>query len=31
MAEDIRQSYNYNPASPAILMSVFEKMGILCP
>ncbi len=31
MAEDIRQSYNYNPASPAILMSVFEKMGNLCP
>ena len=31
MAEDIRQSYNYNPASPAILMSVFEKMGSLCP
>jgi hypothetical protein len=31
MAEDIRQSYNFNPASPAILMSVFEKMGNLCP
>jgi hypothetical protein len=31
MAEDIRQSYNYNTASPAILMSVFEKMGNLCP
>jgi hypothetical protein len=31
MAEDIRQSYNYNPASPAILMSFFEKMGNLCP
>jgi hypothetical protein len=31
MAEDIRQSYNNNPASPAILMSVFEKMGNLCP
>jgi hypothetical protein len=31
MAEDIRQSYNYNPGSPAILMSVFEKMGSLCP
>ena len=31
IAEDIRQSYNYNPASPAILMSVFEKMGNLCP
>lgn len=31
MAEDIRQSYNYDPASPAALMSVFEKMGDLCP
>jgi hypothetical protein len=31
MTEDIRQSYNYNPASPAILMSAFEKMGNLCP
>ena len=31
MTEDIRRSYNYNPASPAILMSIFEKMGDLCP
>ncbi len=31
MVEDIRQSYNYDPASPAALMAVFEKMGDLCP
>lgn len=31
MTEDIRRSYNSNPASPALLMSIFEKMGDLCP
>ncbi len=31
MVEDIQQSYNYNPASPAAIMSVFKSMGNLCP
>lgn len=31
MTEDIRRSYNYDPASPAILMDAFESMSELCP